>query len=41
MAAQSGPGPWWRRFAWLIAIWAASVAGLGVVALLLRWWIRP
>jgi hypothetical protein len=27
---------WGIRFAWLIAIWAASVAALGVVAGLLR-----
>ena len=28
--------PLWKRFAWLIAIWAASVAALGVVAGLIR-----
>lgn len=27
---------WWRRIGWLIIIWVASVAALGVVALLLR-----
>jgi hypothetical protein len=26
----------WRRFAWLVAIWAASVLSLGVVAMLIR-----
>ncbi len=36
---DEGAGPWWRRAAWLIAIWAASVAALGLVAGLLRWWL--
>lgn len=30
------PGGRLRRLAWFVAIWAASVAGLGVVAGLLR-----
>jgi hypothetical protein len=28
--------PWWRRLAWLVAIWLGSVAVLGVVAWLFR-----
>ena len=28
---------WWKKLAWLILIWAAGVAALGVVAWLLRW----
>jgi len=31
--------PLWRRLAWMGAIWAASVAALGVVAGLLKLWI--
>jgi hypothetical protein len=31
--------PLWRRLAWMAAIWAASVAALGVVAEALRLWI--
>ncbi|ARP83112.1 DUF2474 domain-containing protein [Bordetella genomosp. 9] len=27
----------WKRLAWLIVIWAASVAVLGGVALIVRW----
>jgi hypothetical protein len=27
----------WKRLCWLIVIWAASVAVLGGVALLVRW----
>jgi Protein of unknown function (DUF2474) len=33
------PRPWWARLGWLALYWAASVAVLGVVAILLRWWI--
>jgi hypothetical protein len=29
-----------RRLGWLVLIWAGSVAALGVVSLLLRWWLR-
>jgi hypothetical protein len=31
----------WKRLAWMIAIWAASVMALGVVSLLLRLWLKP
>jgi hypothetical protein len=27
----------WRRLLWFVAIWAASVATLGIVAWLIRW----
>jgi hypothetical protein len=37
MEAESRP--LWKRLAWMAAIWAASVAALGVVAGLLRLWI--
>jgi hypothetical protein len=29
-----------RRLAWMAAIWAASVAALGLVAVVLRLWLR-
>ncbi len=32
MERQEAPGPWWKRLGWLVLIWAASVAALGVVA---------
>jgi len=32
MDEQPAPGPWWKRLGWLVLIWAASVAALGVVA---------
>ena len=31
--------PTWRRLAWFVGLWAASVAVLGAVAWLLRLWI--
>ena len=36
---MEGPAPFWRRLAWMAAIWAMSVAALGIVAMLLRAWI--
>ena len=36
---DEGAGPWWKRLAWLVAIWTASVAALGLVAGLMRWWL--
>lgn len=33
---RRGPRNWWRRFGWLVAIWAGSVLAMGAVALLLR-----
>jgi hypothetical protein len=41
MAAAEPPASWWRRISWLIVIWAASVAVLGAVSLLLRLWLKP
>ncbi|MFC2254479.1 DUF2474 domain-containing protein [Labrys portucalensis] len=28
--------PFWKRFAWMVAIWAASIATLGTVAAVIR-----
>jgi hypothetical protein len=39
MRDGDAPGPWWQRFLWLLAIWALSVAVLGIVASLIRWWL--
>ena len=32
--------PLWKRLAWMAAIWTASVLALGIVAMLLRWWLN-
>ena len=32
--------PLWRRLAWMAAIWLISVAALGAVAMLIRFWLR-
>jgi len=33
--------PLWKRLAWLVGIWAASVLALGLVAGVIRWWLAP
>ena len=33
--------PLWRRLAWFVALWFAGVAAVGMVALLLRWLLKP
>lgn len=35
------PGPLWQRLAWLVAIWLASICVLGIVAMVIRWWLAP
>jgi hypothetical protein len=37
---MSATAPWWKRLAWMAAIWAASVAALGLVSLALRFWLK-
>lgn len=32
--------PLWKRLAWMAAIWAMSISVLGVVAYILRLWIK-
>lgn len=34
------PGPLWRRLAWLVIIWLGSVLALGLVAFVLRAWLK-
>ncbi len=38
--ADAAPGPLWKRLAWMAAIWAASVFSLGLVAGIIRLWLR-
>ncbi|WP_123321826.1 DUF2474 family protein [Tsuneonella troitsensis] len=30
-----------KRLAWMVAIWIASVAALGLVAMAIRYWLVP
>ncbi|HEV8442897.1 MAG TPA: DUF2474 family protein [Steroidobacteraceae bacterium] len=34
------PAPFVQRLGWMALIWAMSVVLLGVVSLLIRWWIK-
>jgi len=38
-APPDGKRPLYVRLGWMLAIWAASVAALGVLAMVLRWWL--
>ncbi|MFD0849240.1 DUF2474 family protein [Sphingosinicella xenopeptidilytica] len=40
MATTETDAPLWKRLLWMAAIWVASVAVLGVVAMLLKAWLR-
>ncbi|PZU09823.1 DUF2474 domain-containing protein [Sphingomonas sp.] len=32
--------PFWHRLLWMIGIWTASVLALGIVASIIRFWLR-
>ena len=38
---MSAAAPWLKRLAWMVTIWAGSVAALGLVSLALRFWLKP
>ena len=40
MPTAPASGPLWQRLAWMVAIWGLSVAALGVVSLLIRFWLK-
>jgi hypothetical protein len=39
-ATDATDAPLIKRLGWMALIWAVSVSLLGVVSLLLRWWIK-
>lgn len=32
--------PLWKRLAWMAGIWLASVTFLGVIAMIIRFWLK-
>lgn len=38
-AEQAQARPLWQRLAWMAAIWLGSVLALGVVAMVIRYWL--
>ncbi|URD61119.1 DUF2474 family protein [Sphingomonas sp. KRR8] len=40
MQTPQPPASLWRRLGWMALIWAASVLLLGLVALVIRWFLH-
>jgi hypothetical protein len=40
LSARPEEAPLVRRLGWMALIWAVSIAALGLVSLLLRWWLK-
>jgi hypothetical protein len=38
--ATDPSSPLWKRVGWMVLIWLSSVLVLGVVAGVIRWWLR-
>lgn len=38
---EPAPAPFWKRLGWMVLIWGASVATLGAVAMVIRYWLKP
>jgi hypothetical protein len=34
------PRPWWKKLGWLVLIWSASIAALGLFAALMKLFMR-
>jgi len=37
---QPATGPLWKRLAWMVGIWSASVLSLGILAEIVRLWLK-
>lgn len=37
---EPAPKPLWQRLGWMALIWAGSVLALGIVGLIIRYWLN-
>jgi hypothetical protein len=40
-ASKNADRPRWIQIGWFVAIWVTSVLSLGIVAMLIRWAVKP
>jgi len=40
LAPPENEPPLWKRVAWMIGIWLASITALGIVAMIIRFWLK-
>jgi len=40
LAPRDPTPPLWKRIAWMAAIWLASVTFLGLIAMVIRFWLK-
>lgn len=39
--SDEAEGPAWKKLAWFVGLWAASVLTIAAVGYGIRWWLHP